>query len=49
MHKPDKKQKARPEIRLNAKQYDAFAAALNAPMKSRTRLEELFATQSVLE
>jgi uncharacterized protein (DUF1778 family) len=39
----------RSEFRLNAKQYDAFAAALNAPVKVRPRLERLLTTPSVLE
>ena len=34
---------------LSAKQYDAFVAALDAPPKSRPRLERLFAEPSVLE
>jgi uncharacterized protein (DUF1778 family) len=34
---------------LNAKQYDAFVAALDAAPKSRPRLERLFAEPSVLE
>lgn len=39
----------RREFRLSAKQYDAFVAALDAPAKSRPRLERLFKTPSVLE
>jgi len=39
----------RREFRLSAKQYDAFAAALDAPVKSRPRLEKLFATRSIVE
>jgi len=34
---------------LNAKQYDAFVAALDAAPKFRPRLERLFAEPSVLE
>jgi uncharacterized protein (DUF1778 family) len=40
---------ARHEFSLNAKQYDAFVAALDAPSKSRPRLEKLLRTPSVLE
>jgi uncharacterized protein (DUF1778 family) len=39
----------RREFRLSAKQYDAFVAALDAPWKSRPRLETLLKTESVLE
>ena len=39
----------RREFSLNAKQYDAFVAALDAPSKSRPRLEKLLRTPSVLE
>jgi uncharacterized protein (DUF1778 family) len=39
----------RTEFRLNARQYDAFAAALDASMKARPRLEKLLTTPSVLE
>ena len=39
---------ARSEFRLNAKQYDAFVAALDTA-KSRPRLEALLKTPSVLE
>ena len=39
----------RREFPLSAKQYDAFVAALDAPWKSRPRLEELLKTPSVLE
>jgi len=39
----------RREFRLSAKQYDAFVAALDAPSKSRPRLETLLKTQSALE
>ncbi len=39
----------RREFRLSAKQYDAFVAALDAPAKSRPRLERLLTTPSVLE
>ena len=39
----------RREFRLSAKQYDAFAAALDTPVKSRPRLEKLFATRSIVE
>jgi uncharacterized protein (DUF1778 family) len=34
---------------LNAKQYDRFIAALDAPTKPRPRLEQLIALPSVLE
>jgi uncharacterized protein (DUF1778 family) len=37
------------EFSLSAKQYDAFVAALDAPPKSRARLEKLLRTPSVLE
>jgi uncharacterized protein (DUF1778 family) len=40
---------ARTEFRLSAKQFDAFAAALDAPAKPRPRLEKLLTTPSVLE
>ena len=39
----------RHEFRLNAKQYDAFVAALDAPAKPRPRLEKLLKTASVVE
>lgn len=39
----------RTEFRLSARQYDAFVAALDAPVKPRLRLEKLLATPSVLE
>jgi uncharacterized protein (DUF1778 family) len=39
----------RTEFRLGAKQYDAFVAALDAPMKPRSRLEALLNSPSVLE
>lgn len=39
----------RREFRLNAKQYDNFIAALDAPTKRRPRLEQLIALPSVLE
>jgi len=39
----------RHEFRLSAKQYHAFVAALDAPSKSRPRLEMLLKTPSVLE
>lgn len=39
----------RREFWLSAKQYDAFVAALDAPSKSRPRLETLLKTDSVLE
>ncbi|MBM5812965.1 MAG: DUF1778 domain-containing protein [Gammaproteobacteria bacterium] len=39
----------RREFRLSASQYDAFVAALEAPAKSRPRLEKLLATPSALE
>ncbi|HEY6457692.1 MAG TPA: DUF1778 domain-containing protein [Steroidobacteraceae bacterium] len=39
----------RREFRLSAKQYDAFAAALDAPVKARPRLEKLLKTRSVVE
>lgn len=39
----------RREFRLNAKQYDAFVAALDAPVKPRPRLTKLLTTRSVLE
>ena len=39
----------RREFSLSAKQYDAFVAALDAPPKSRARLEKLLRTSSVLE
>jgi uncharacterized protein (DUF1778 family) len=39
----------RREFRLNAKQYDRFIAALDAPTKPRPRLEQLIALPSVLE
>ena len=39
----------RREFRLNRKQFDAFAAALDTPVKARLRLEELLTTRSVVE
>ncbi len=39
----------RREFRLSAKQYDAFAAALDAPVKARPRLKRLLTTLSVVE
>jgi uncharacterized protein (DUF1778 family) len=39
----------RREFRLNAKQYDAFVAALDSSAKPRPRLETLLTTPSVLE
>jgi uncharacterized protein (DUF1778 family) len=39
----------RREFRLSARQYDAFVAALDSPVKPRRRLEKLLTTPSVLE
>lgn len=39
----------RTEFRLSAKQFAAFAAALDGPVKPRARLEKLLTTPSVLE
>jgi uncharacterized protein (DUF1778 family) len=39
----------RSEFSLSAKHYNAFVAALDAPLKSRARLEKLLRTPSVLE
>lgn len=39
----------RREFRLSAKQYDAFVAALDSPVKPRPRLERLLTTPGVLE
>lgn len=39
----------RREFQLTAKQYDAFVAALDAPVKARPRLERLLKTPSVVE
>lgn len=39
----------RREIHLNAKQYDAFVAALDSPTKPRPKLERLILTPSILE
>ena len=39
----------RRDFRLGARQYDAFIAALDAPVKPRPRLEALVSTPSVLE
>lgn len=39
----------RREFRLSTKQYDAFIAALDAPVKPRPRLDRLLKTPSVLE
>jgi uncharacterized protein (DUF1778 family) len=36
-------------FRLNARQYDAFVAALDAPARARPRLEKLLRSRSVLE
>jgi uncharacterized protein (DUF1778 family) len=37
------------DFRLNAKQYDAFVAALDAPSKPKFRLAKLLKTSSALE
>lgn len=39
----------RAEFRLSGKQFEAFAAALDAPVKARPRLEKLLTTPTVLE
>lgn len=39
----------RREFRLNAKQYDAFVAALDSPLKPKPRLEKLLTAPSVCE
>lgn len=39
----------RHEFRLNTREFDAFVAALDAPVKPRPRLTRLLATPSVLE
>ena len=39
----------RREFGLNAKQYDAFVAALDSPATPKPRLERLLTTSSVLE
>lgn len=39
----------RREFRLNTKEYDAFVAALDAPVKPRPRLTKLLTTPSALE
>ena len=39
----------RRQFQLDAKHYDAFVAALDAPAKPRPRLEKLLTTRSVLE
>lgn len=39
----------RREFSLNARQYDAFVAALEAPAKPRPRLERLLKTPNALE
>ena len=39
----------RREFRLGARQYDAFVAALDAPVKPRPRLQALLTTPDVLE
>jgi uncharacterized protein (DUF1778 family) len=39
----------RREFALTAKQYQAFSAALDTPMKPKRRLEKLLKTTSVLE
>ncbi|MEJ1960634.1 MAG: DUF1778 domain-containing protein [Gammaproteobacteria bacterium] len=39
----------RTEFRLGARQFEAFAAALAAPVKLRPRLEKLLSTPGVLE
>jgi len=49
MRKTENRPEASQEIRLNAKQYDAFVAALEAPAKPRPRLERLLTTPSVLK
>lgn len=38
----------RREFKLNAKQYDAFVAALDAPSKPKARLSKLLKTPSAL-
>lgn len=40
---------ARLEFRLNAKQYDAFLAALDVPSKPKPRLAKLLKTPSAFE
>jgi uncharacterized protein (DUF1778 family) len=39
----------RRDFRLNARQYDAFVAALDAPSKTKPRLDRLLKTPSILE
>ena len=39
----------RHEFRLDAKRYDAFLSALDAPARPQPRLEKLLTTRSVLE
>ena len=39
----------RREFRLSGKEYDAFVAALDSPVKPRRRLEKLLATPTLLE
>ena len=39
----------RRELRLSAKQYDAFVAALDSPVKPKARLEKLITMPGVLE
>jgi uncharacterized protein (DUF1778 family) len=39
----------RSEFRLSAKEYDAFVAALDAPVKRHPRLTKLLTTSSALE
>jgi uncharacterized protein (DUF1778 family) len=39
----------RRDFRLSARQYDAFAAALDSPTKPQPRLERLLTTPSVIE
>ena len=39
----------RREFRLSTKEYDAFVAALDAPVKPRPRLTKLLTTPSVME
>jgi uncharacterized protein (DUF1778 family) len=39
----------RREFRLTAKQYDAFVAALDAPVKAKPRLDRLLQSRSAIE
>jgi uncharacterized protein (DUF1778 family) len=39
----------RREFRLTAKQYDAFVAALDAPIKAKPRLDRLLQSRSAIE